>query len=73
MTTALWLLGGIVLLTLLNRLVILTFWHDTDEMKFVDVEIYEEITYQASGIVPGGVSWVEQVSAKPVRRQGISE
>jgi len=73
MEIALWLLGGLVLLVLLNRLVILAFWRDPDELELISVEIREEVTYQASGIVPGVVSWVAPLPSKTKVTQGDSD
>lgn len=67
MEIAIWLLGGFVLLVLLNRLVLLAFWPKPfQELAGKQVNLFEEVTFEASGIVPGGVSWTEKITAKPV-------
>jgi uncharacterized membrane protein len=58
MTTALWLLGGLVALILLNRLVCLAFWGSYDkEYEGAYLDPVTMTTYEGSGIVPGGTSW----------------
>lgn len=74
MTTALWLLGGLVVLILLNRLVCLAFWNKGYEEYEVKYEVLQldsvtVTTYEGSGIVPGGVSWYLPSSSKDVETQ----
>jgi uncharacterized membrane protein len=58
MTTALWLLGGLVALILLNRLVLLAFWNKGyEEYEVLQLDSVVVTTYEGSGIVPGGTSY----------------